>query len=1034
MDKRDLYIKAKLQEDKKISDQANEVFEKIKGEINLEENNKKPERKVIKLKLNQAIFAFTSLIIVFILGGNIYAHLTGKPNIYSAIKSLFVKEAKYTESEILVDQTVESNGIKLTLKTVAMDENALITKYVAEGEKLANEFYTYTEFEEDLVHYAKLVYAAKGFDIGEDGYKNISVNDANAKLQEITQKLTKIDITEEETAELLKTAKEGYCEFIGNELGDETCSEEDAKELITETIASFESKVSNKYQIIQSNNTLQNFTIYASTQKIEKSGNQYIIYNVYNVDTISDLASKFNLSINITQIGSIKGTWNYKTELEKARLDTRVETIEFYEDNSTNSVAPVMTSDHVWHSATVEAKKLIISDFSTVLMIQTSVKEDDYEYFLGGYAKHGLPCVFVVTDEEGNVLGTGSASEHTFEASLNNGSIKYTDRIILENVDKDTKKLYVNIYEQWDLSEIDEGIVKANSGKSLVLDIEKARNSSKPVELTQSYTSKDAQIAFKYPGEWKVEAEDYPNGTTEPTLVGPEDVDGKSPKIIFTKLSDKEEYEEYKNVQPDYGHGEILSTGEITVAGVKGYYKVVTFMDEYSYGKSKYVFVENDNQYYKFGFLCESETQYARYEETFNKILETIEFIEAEKSYTAYYSKNSSDSFETVKVYEDGTITVQISKSAKENFKSTNIEENKEYEIKNLPSVCDVEFFDEPFVDDLNSVYWGSCIIFYQEGSGNVKYLLDMNNALKTGNFVAVKIQNSENSGKVYVEDLAFEDRMVWCLVMDNDVIGGTQIISRDGTVEKYVAPEEPEQPEEPDTSSKYENMSYESFEINNGIIKQYEDSTVTVEWNDEINNYEKKLWEVKPNVEYVITGLDGKVKSVHNVIKDRQEKNMASIKIITDKGTLYGRFDLKTNYELQATMVGRIDNVETVVLQQSADKLVVITENDKAFIVNYDMYTIGIAPSKQTIYNCIKDYCESSEKLYLNESIENAFDNIAYLDNGDGNYKAEVRIKIFDSSNQKTKSMRAVIVFDTQSNNFKIETFDENPKGGGGY
>lgn len=1016
MDKRDLYIKAKLQEDKKISNQANEAFEKIKGEINLEENNKKSERKVIKLKLNQAVLAFTSLLIVVILGGNIYAHLTGKPNIYSAIKSLFVKEAKYTESEILVDQTVESNGIKLTLKTVAMDENVLITKYVAEGEKLANEFYTYTEFEEDLVHYAKLVYAAKGFDIGEDGYKDISINDANAKLQEITQKLTKIEITEEETAELLKTAKEGYCEFIGNELGDETCSEEDAKELITETIASFESKVSNKYQIIQSNNTLQNFTIYASTQKIEKSGNQYIIYNVYNVDTISDLASKFNLSINITQIGSIKGTWNYKTELEKARLDTRVETIEFYEDNSTNSVAPGMTSDYVWHSATVEAKKLIISDFSTVLMIQTSVKEDDYEYFLGGYAMHGLPCVFVVTDEEGNVLGTGSASELTFEASLNNGAIKYTDRIILENVDKDTKKLYVNIYEQWDLSEIDEGIVKANSGKSLVLDIEKARNSSKPVELTQSYASKKVQVSFKYPGDWKVEEAD-----DKITVISPENIDGEVAKIIISKEDDEKkakEIVEQKTSDLDSVSWKYTS-GTKQIAGIEGYYYTAEMYDDIA----TRVLVNNENNLYAISFAGIA-TQYTRYEETFNKIIETIEFIEAEKSYITYYMDNSSDSWETVKVYEDGTVTMQISEYAKKIFRDGAImEANKEYEISGISKVSNVKFLNATE----GGTYVGSYVFLFGQNLNNM-YLLDMNTALKTGKLVAKKIDI-----KFYISDFPYlkvtsDGDAEKVLVMVENDYGDEYVISRDGTVEKYVAPEEP------DTSSKYENMSYESFEIYNGIIKQYEDNTVTIEWNDEINKYEKKLWEVKPNVEYVITGLDGKVKSVHNVIKDRQEKNMASIKIITDKGTLYGRFDLKTNYELQATMVGRIDDVETVVLQQSAEKLVVITKNDKAFIVNYDMYTIGIAPSKQTIYNCIKDYCESSEKLYLNESIEDAFDNITYLDNGDGNYKAEVRIKIFDSSNQKTKSMKAIIVFDTQSNTFEIETFDENPKGGGGY
>lgn len=344
MDKKDLYIKAKLQEDKKISVKANEIFEKFEGGIKLENNNKSKEGKVFKISLKQAVLAFSSLMIVAILGGNLYAHLTGKPNLYSAIKGLFIKEDKYADSEIIVDQTVESNGIKLTLKTVAMDENILITKYTAEGEKLANEFYTYNEFEEDMIEYEKLFYASCGYDMGEDGYENIIGKDVTAKIKQIKQKLINKNITEDEAAKLLESADKAYEEYIGAQLGETGRSTEKAKELISETIAMFESKVASKYQIMQSNDTLQNFEINAISQKIEKSGNQYIIYNVYNVDTISDLASKFELNINVSQIGSIQGTWNFSTELEKARLDTRVETIDFYENNIDNYVAPAIIS------------------------------------------------------------------------------------------------------------------------------------------------------------------------------------------------------------------------------------------------------------------------------------------------------------------------------------------------------------------------------------------------------------------------------------------------------------------------------------------------------------------------------------------------------------------------------------------------------------------------------------------------------------------------------------------------------------------
>ena len=344
MDKKDLYIKAKLQEDKKISVKANEIFEKFEGGIKLENNNKQKEGKVFKISLKQAVLAFSSLMIVAILGGNLYAHLTGKPNLYSAIKGLFIKEDKYADSEIIVDQTVESNGIKLTLKTVAMDENILITKYTAEGEKLANEFYTYNEFEEAEIEIAKITNVLNNIDIGESGYDEYTQKDITSMRREVADKLESSGATEEEAIAIEEKARDAYYEFIGAQLGHQDCSDEKAKELISETIAMFESKVASKYQIMQSNDTLQNFEINAISQKIEKSGNQYIIYNVYNVDTISDLASKFELNINVSQIGSIQGTWNFSTELEKARLDTRVETIDFYENNIDNNVAPAIIS------------------------------------------------------------------------------------------------------------------------------------------------------------------------------------------------------------------------------------------------------------------------------------------------------------------------------------------------------------------------------------------------------------------------------------------------------------------------------------------------------------------------------------------------------------------------------------------------------------------------------------------------------------------------------------------------------------------
>lgn len=766
MDKKDLYIKAKLQEDKKISSQANEIFEKFEGGINLENKEKPKERKVLKISLNQAILAFTSLIVVVVLGGNLYAHLNGKPNLYSAIKNLFVKEDNYTASEITVDQTVESNGIKLTLKTVAMDENVLITKYVAEGEQLANEFYTYADLEEAEIKINKIRLVQAGHDIGESGYENYTLKDVTKMRQEVVAKLQAVGLEETEAQELEKLATEAYQEYSGEQLGLESCSDEKAKELITETIAMFESKVSSKYQIMQSNYKLQDFNIDAISQKIEKSGNQYIIYNVYNVDTISDLASTFNLSINVTQIGSTKGTWNFSTELEKARLDTRVETIDFYENNSIE----VKASAEAEKNVTIEAKKLVISDFSTVLMIQTRVKEENRQAFLNyGY---GLPCVYVVRDEQGNALGTGKLSEDKYEKILSTGGeIKYTDRIILENVDKDTKKLHVDVF-----------VMNKNYAdiQSLELDIEAARNANKPVELTQSYASKDVQVSFKYPGDWTTKE----TMSSEVILVGPENVDGNAPTITIRKIS-KEDYDNIKESTVDYGHGELLEEGEITIAGAKGFYRITTLIDIGTYIKQKAIVLEKDEQYFAIYYAVYTDTQYARYEETFNKILETIEFVEPEKSYVAYYMDNSSDSPERVKVYEDNTATVQISESALVAFDKkleTKIEANVEYQITGVSSkIVGMDF--------LNSIeggaYVGSCLFIY--GENNELYLVDMHEGIATGKFEAKEINVKNRLTRPQCEDIVIDGEIPAVAVIVYDKDGQGYTISRDGTVEKYI-------------------------------------------------------------------------------------------------------------------------------------------------------------------------------------------------------------------------------------------------------
>lgn len=96
MNKKDIFIKEKLQQDKKISDKANKIFDNIKGEFKLENN----EKKIIKISFNKFLAIAACLVIVGFVGINIYANSLGKPNIISGIQALIRKERKENTDEI----------------------------------------------------------------------------------------------------------------------------------------------------------------------------------------------------------------------------------------------------------------------------------------------------------------------------------------------------------------------------------------------------------------------------------------------------------------------------------------------------------------------------------------------------------------------------------------------------------------------------------------------------------------------------------------------------------------------------------------------------------------------------------------------------------------------------------------------------------------------------------------------------------------------------------------------------------------------
>ena len=90
-----MFIKEKLQQDKNISEKANKIFDNIKGEFKMENN----ERKVIKMSFNAFLAIAASVVIVGTVGVNLYAKSRGKPNLISSIEALVKKEENQSITE-----------------------------------------------------------------------------------------------------------------------------------------------------------------------------------------------------------------------------------------------------------------------------------------------------------------------------------------------------------------------------------------------------------------------------------------------------------------------------------------------------------------------------------------------------------------------------------------------------------------------------------------------------------------------------------------------------------------------------------------------------------------------------------------------------------------------------------------------------------------------------------------------------------------------------------------------------------------------
>lgn len=362
--------------------------------------------------------------------------------------------------------------------------------------------------------------------------------------------------------------------------------------------------------------------------------------------------------------------------------------------------------------------------------------------------------------ENGNILGKGTCSRDAYSVAVNSdGKIVYTDRILLENVDKDTKEIFIEIYEQWD----GEGALDMYTTR-IHLDIESARNNKNKVDLTQSYASKEQQVSFKYPANWEVREEE-----NILHIIGPEDIDGKSAQITLSIYNGEQSIEEIVEQarneanQSKYAFG----TGKLSIAGVEGtYYQIKT--ENKIEGR---ILVENEGVIHDIQYTAIS-TQYERNKLVIQKILESIEWVEPEKSYKTFVEGNIM-----VKLYEDNTLGIVVMDgyiNAMQNWstKTCAIKENTEYAVNgNIGEILNVQietlFEQHPVVlvhavnEDL---YYINMVAGIEQGTFNIAKVEGLPKVVGTG--MAGTGGHTESKG--WVDLVVARDNQYYDLYVDD--------------------------------------------------------------------------------------------------------------------------------------------------------------------------------------------------------------------------------------------------------------------------
>ncbi len=156
VDKKDLYIKEKLQKDKQISKQAEEVFNNFKGGNKIMDN----EKKEIKVSLKSVLAVAACFVLGLFVGVSFYANSIGKPNVISAVQALVKNEPVVKEFSISEIENELKEYLKSTESTKHYEIESVTKK--AEMEYVARIYDIHDNGDKDLIEVAFDIEDVKG--------------------------------------------------------------------------------------------------------------------------------------------------------------------------------------------------------------------------------------------------------------------------------------------------------------------------------------------------------------------------------------------------------------------------------------------------------------------------------------------------------------------------------------------------------------------------------------------------------------------------------------------------------------------------------------------------------------------------------------------------------------------------------------------------------------------------------------------------------------------------------------------------------